>query len=69
MTNLTKKIYKISGMDCEACAKMIELDLEDIGIKSSCSYPKEELEIEIGNNFNEDELKKLLLKSGYVLNL
>lgn len=41
-----KKIYKITGFDCPACASMIELDLEDAGIKCSCSYTKSIIEID-----------------------
>ena len=51
-----KKVYKIKGMDCDACAKMIELDLEDAGISASCNYEKEELII----NENEVPFKKVL---------
>jgi copper chaperone CopZ len=60
-----KKIYKISGMDCASCASLIEMDLEDVGIKASCSYPKETLEVE-----GEHDIKKVeevVKKSGYNL--
>lgn len=60
-----KKNYKIKGMDCAACATLLELDLEDAGIKAFCSYPKESLEIE-----GEHDLKKIeeiVNKSGYNL--
>lgn len=59
------KKYKIKGMDCDSCAKMIELDLEDAGIVCKCSYAKETLEIE-----NEHDVKKIaeiIKKSGYTL--
>lgn len=57
------KIYKIEGMDCASCASLIEMDLEDAGVKASCSYPKESLEIE-----GEHDIKKVaevVRKSGY----
>jgi copper chaperone CopZ len=60
-----KKIYKISGMDCASCASLLEMDLEDVGIKAACSYPKETLEIQ-----GEHDLKKveeIIKKSGYNL--
>ena len=41
----SKKIYKISGFDCASCATMLEMDLEDAGIKCKCSYAKETLEV------------------------
>lgn len=64
---ITKK-YKIAGMDCDSCAKMIELDLEDAGIKASCSYPKETLEVESNNeNFSEEKIKEIISKSGYII--
>ena len=39
-------IYKIKGFDCASCASLLEMDLEDAGIKAKCSYSKETLEIE-----------------------
>ena len=59
------KIYKIKGMDCESCAKMIELDLEDAGILASCSFFKETLEIEADHD--EIRVKEVIEKSGYIL--
>lgn len=65
---MKKKIYKISGMDCDSCAKLIELDLEDAGVKASCSYPKETLEIEFdGTKNTENKIKEIISKSGYSL--
>lgn len=57
------KIYKIHGMDCAACAGLIELDLEDAGINASCSYPKQTLEIEGEHDF--EKVKELIEKAGY----
>ena len=57
------KIYKIGGMDCASCASLLEMDMEDAGIKASCSYPKETLEIE-----GEHDTKKIIeifQKAGY----
>ena len=63
----TKK-YKISGMDCDACAKMIELDLEDAGITAACNYAKELLEVEInGDKKIEKRIKEIVEKGGYQL--
>lgn len=61
-----KKIYKIKGMDCASCATLIEMDLEDAGIKASCSYPKETLEIE--GDHDIQKIKGVVEKSGYTLN-
>jgi copper chaperone CopZ len=60
---MTKQIYKIKGMDCDSCSKMIELDLEDAGITAKCSYSKSSLEI----NHDHDSTKviEIIKKSGY----
>jgi copper chaperone CopZ len=59
------KVYKIEGMDCDACSKMIELDLEDAGIASSCNYAKKTLEINEGEDLKK--VKEIVKKSGYKL--
>ncbi|EKE05671.1 MAG: hypothetical protein ACD_19C00183G0002 [uncultured bacterium] len=58
-------IYKIKGMACDSCAKMIELDLEDAGHSCSCSYANETLEIN-----GRHDIKKVIdivKKSGYTV--
>ena len=62
-----KKIYRITGMDCDSCAKMIELDLEDAGIFCKCSYTKETLELESDERL--EEIKLILERQGYKLDL
>ena len=57
------KSYKISGMDCDSCAKMIELDLEDAGITAKCSYLKEVLEIT--HDHDSTKVVEIVKKSGY----
>lgn len=64
---MTKKTYKITGMDCASCAKMIELDLEDAGIAAKCDFAKELLEVEIEERSKEDKIHKIIKKSGYSL--
>ena len=59
---MTKK-YKIEGMNCASCAKIIELDLEDAGIKASCNYSQGMLEVD--KNAQENNLRKILEKNGY----
>jgi hypothetical protein len=58
-----KKIYKIKGMDCPACATMLEIDLEEAGIECRCSYSKEEIEVK--NPHNKDKVIEIVSKSGY----
>lgn len=62
---MIKKTYKISGMDCASCATLIEMDLEDAGIKASCSYSREKLVIEYENDPDETKVKEVVTKSGY----
>lgn len=58
-----KKVYKIKGFDCASCASLLELDLEDAGIKAKCSYPKENLEVE--GVHDEKKVIEIVKKSGY----
>jgi copper chaperone CopZ len=58
-----KKIYKIKGFDCASCAAMLEMDLEEVGIKAKCSYPLETLEIE--DDHDEKKVIEIVKKSGY----
>ena len=56
-------IYKIKGLECASCASLIEMDLEEKGIKCKCSYAKETLEIE--EEYDLKLLKEIVNKSGY----
>lgn len=61
---MTNKTYKIEGMDCESCAKMIELDLEDAGITScKCSFSDQTLEV--SQEHDKDKVIEIVTKSGY----
>lgn len=60
-----KKVYKIKGMDCASCAKLIEMNTEDAGISCRCSYPKETLEVE--GNHDPKKIEEIVKKSGYNL--
>ena len=60
---LRGKIYKIEGMHCASCATMIELDLEDAGIKAKCSYAKSTLVIEDAHD--PEKVVEIIKKSGY----
>lgn len=60
-----KKIYKIQGMHCPSCAVVIQMDLEDAGINSKCSYNKGILEIK--NDHNLNEVIEIVKKAGYTL--
>ena len=60
---MKNKTYKIEGMHCASCASMIELDLEDIGIKAKCSYPNSSLEVE--GKYDSKKVIETVKKSGY----
>jgi hypothetical protein len=60
-----KKTYKIFGLDCASCASMIEINLEDAGIKANCSYQKQTLEVEIKDKDEEKNVMDIVKKSGY----
>ena len=60
---MNKVIYKVKGFDCASCASLLEMDLEDAGIKAKCSYPKETLEIEGGHDKNK--VIEVVQKSGF----
>lgn len=65
---MTKKTFKIEGMDCDACAKMIELDLEDAGISASCNYANATLEVELKDDHSEEKkVMEVVSRSGYQL--
>ncbi len=52
-------------MDCASCAQMIELDLEDAGIKAQCSFAKETLEVQLANSEKEKVVKETVTAAGY----
>ena len=62
---MQKKVFKVEGMDCDSCAKMIELDLEDAGVVARCSFAKKTLEIDENNGITKEEIQKILDKDGY----
>lgn len=65
---MIKKTYKISGMDCDSCAKMVELDLEDIGVVASCNYADESLDVEFDESkIEEGKIEEVVKQSGYSL--
>ena len=65
---MTKKTYKVAGMDCASCAMLIESDLEDAGVKARCSYAKQILDVEYDEQIiSEQSIKEVVNKSGYTL--
>lgn len=63
---MTKKTYRVNGMDCASCAMVIEGELEDVGVNARCSYAKETLDVEFdANKFSEKQIEEVVAKSGY----
>ena len=61
-----KKIFKIEGMHCESCAKLIEMELKDSVKNISVNYKTGDAVIEFDNNkINEDKIKNIITKAGY----
>lgn len=66
MQSIKIKTYKINGMDCASCASLLEMDLEDAGVKACCSYPKSTLEVE--GNHDVKKVETIIKKSGFDIN-
>jgi copper chaperone len=63
---MTTKTYKVDGMHCTSCALMIESDLEDVGVKATCNYPKQTLTVEYDEgNVSEKDIENTVKNSGY----
>ncbi len=62
---MKSKQYKIGNMHCDSCAKMIELDLEDVGINASCSFSKGILDVK--NDHDSDKVMEIVKKAGYTV--
>ncbi|MBI5619859.1 heavy-metal-associated domain-containing protein [Candidatus Gottesmanbacteria bacterium] len=61
-----KKTYKIKGMHCPSCAMLIEGELEDAGMRATCSYAKQTVEVEVdGGGLNEKKVREAVVKAGY----
>lgn len=53
------------NMDCEACALLIEGNLEDAGINAKCSYKNQTLEVKHEGKLDDSKVKIIVEKSGY----
>ncbi len=65
---MKKKSFNVEGMHCTSCAMVIESDLEDAGVKATCSYAKQTLEVEYDESKTNDEaIAKTVAASGYTI--
>lgn len=65
---MIKKIFKISGMHCTACAMDIDGELEDSnGVKSAnTNYAKSQTEVEFDENkITDKKIISIIEKTGY----
>ncbi len=66
---MIKKTYRVEGMHCTSCAAVIEMDVEDAGIKGSVSYAKGTLEAEYDpEKISDQQISEIVKKAGYTLN-
>lgn len=65
---MTKKHFTVTNMHCASCAMVIEGELEDAGVKASCSYAKQTLKVEFDENkTTEETIHAVVKKAGYSL--
>ncbi len=65
---MIKKSYHVRGMHCTNCPLVIESDLEDAGVKATCSYARATLDVEFDETRASDEtIRKVVSASGYEL--
>lgn len=66
--SMTKKSYKIKGMHCTSCPLVIESDLEDAGVKASCHYARQTLDVEYDElTLDETKIRAVVQHAGYQL--
>ena len=66
---MTKKMFKISGMHCTACAMNIDGNLEDTdGIKNAnTNYAKSQTEVEFDEKkITDKKIISIIEKTGYL---
>jgi len=64
--NMPKQIFKVSGMHCKSCEKLIQMDVAALpGVKSvRADHRSGMVEIE-GEGFDEAAVKKAITQNGY----
>ncbi len=60
---MIKKIYKINGLDCPACATDLECDLECFCKSAKCNYVKGTLEVILINKDQERRIFETVKKA------
>ena len=63
---MVKKIFKIGGMNCQSCAKLIEMELENRANKISVNHETGKAEIDFDEKkISEQEIKEIIRKEGF----
>jgi copper chaperone CopZ len=63
---MIRKKYTVSNMHCASCATMIECDLEDNNVISTCSFADQTLEVEFDEKaIDETKIKEIVMAGGY----
>jgi len=64
-----KKTFKISGMHCSSCSRLIEVELEDKVNKININISNGETIIDFNpKKINEDKIAEIIENLGYRLN-
>ncbi|MDE2312511.1 MAG: heavy-metal-associated domain-containing protein [Patescibacteria group bacterium] len=69
---ITKRVFKINGMHCTACAMNIDGDLEEaVGVKSaSTNYARQETAVEYDDaQIAPEAIVEIIKKTGYEASL
>ncbi len=60
------KIFKIEGMHCESCKKIIEMELKDKVNKISVNLKENNAEVDFDEKkINDRQIAELIIKLGY----
>ncbi len=61
-----RKIFKIEGMHCTSCAKVIQMELEGKVNKILIDYKKEFAEVDYDEKkINDRQIAEMIIKLGY----
>lgn len=65
---MAKQAFKVSGMHCPSCEKVLQMDIGEIpGVKSvKANYKAGTVEVE-GEGIDESAVKKAITQNGYKL--
>lgn len=63
---MTTKKFSVPDMHCNACVLLIEGELEDLGTKAVCDFPKQTVHVSYDQNkITERDIAQAIKKCGY----